>query len=94
MSWKNVFTLLRIFQALAGKVLKIHVRNFMCHASMEIKLNERVNFIIGRNGSGKSALLTALTVGLGAKATTTNRGANMKGNFSLLLQNRFFTKFQ
>ncbi|XP_014472533.1 PREDICTED: structural maintenance of chromosomes protein 6 isoform X2 [Dinoponera quadriceps] len=50
----------------------------MCHAALEIELNENVNFIVGRNGSGKSAILTALTVGLGARANVTSRGASVK----------------
>jgi chromosome segregation ATPase len=37
-----------------------------------------MNFIIGHNGSGKSAVLTALTLCLGGKATATNRGSSMK----------------
>jgi chromosome segregation ATPase len=37
-----------------------------------------LNFIIGRNGSGKSAILTGISVGLGAKATDTNRGSSIK----------------
>jgi len=51
----------------------------MCHEALEIKLNENVNFIVGRNGSGKSAILTALTVGLGARANVTSRGVSVKG---------------
>ncbi|XP_012263077.2 structural maintenance of chromosomes protein 6 [Athalia rosae] len=62
----------------AGKVKRIFVRNFMCHDALEIILNQNVNFIVGRNGSGKSAILTALVVGLGAKATVTSRGTSVK----------------
>jgi chromosome segregation ATPase len=51
----------------------------MCHEALEIKLNENVNFVVGRNGSGKSAILTALTIGLGARANVTNRGVCVKG---------------
>lgn len=50
----------------------------MCHDALEVTLNPNVNFIIGRNGSGKSAILTALTVGLGARANITSRGASVK----------------
>ncbi|XP_011637103.1 structural maintenance of chromosomes protein 6 [Pogonomyrmex barbatus] len=62
----------------AGKVKKIRLHNFMCHDALEITLNENVNFIVGRNGSGKSAILTALTVGLGARANVTSRGTSVK----------------
>lgn len=68
-----------LLQHTVGKVKCIRIRNFMCHEALEIKLNENVNFIVGRNGSGKSAILTALTIGLGARANTTNRGASVKG---------------
>ncbi|EGI61102.1 Structural maintenance of chromosomes protein 6 [Acromyrmex echinatior] len=62
----------------AGKVKKIRLHNFMCHDALEITLNENVNFIVGQNGSGKSAILTALTVGLGARANVTSRGTSVK----------------
>lgn len=55
----------------------------MCHDALEITLNENVNFIVGRNGSGKSAILTALTVGLGARANVTSRGTSVKGVITL-----------
>ncbi|XP_018057117.1 PREDICTED: structural maintenance of chromosomes protein 6 [Atta colombica] len=62
----------------AGKVKKIRLHNFMCHDALEITLNDNVNFIVGQNGSGKSAILTALTVGLGARANVTSRGTSVK----------------
>ncbi|XP_060918880.1 structural maintenance of chromosomes protein 6 isoform X1 [Labrus mixtus] len=55
------------------------MKNFMCHrvfGPFQFGLN--VNFIVGNNGSGKSAILNALTVGLGGKATVTNRGVSLK----------------
>ncbi|XP_078043070.1 structural maintenance of chromosomes 6 isoform X2 [Augochlora pura] len=50
----------------------------MCHDALEVTLNPNVNFIVGRNGSGKSAILTALTVGLGARANVTSRGSSVR----------------
>jgi chromosome segregation ATPase len=37
-----------------------------------------MNFVIGHNGSGKSAILTGITLALGGKAAATNRGSSMK----------------
>ena len=56
------------------------MKNFMCHDAMMVEFNEKINFIVGANGSGKSAILTALTVGLGARARDTDRGPSIKGN--------------
>jgi len=36
-----------------------------------------VNFIGGQNGTGKSAILSAIQAGLGAKASDTHRGSNL-----------------
>lgn len=60
-----------------GSICSIHVRNFFCHDNLQIDLNKNVNFVVGRNGSGKSAILTALVVGLGGRASATNRGNNL-----------------
>lgn len=61
-----------------GIIQEISCTNFMCHEQLVISLGPLINFIIGHNGSGKSAVLTALTLCLGGKAAATNRGQNLK----------------
>jgi chromosome segregation ATPase len=61
-----------------GIIEEVKCTNFMCHEQLTITLGPLINFIIGHNGSGKSAVLTALTLCLGGKATATNRGQNLK----------------
>ncbi|XP_026195156.1 structural maintenance of chromosomes protein 6 isoform X1 [Anabas testudineus] len=62
-----------------GIVESITLKNFMCHHLLgPFQFGPNVNFIVGNNGSGKSAILTALIVGLGGKATFTNRGVSLK----------------
>lgn len=53
---------------------EVQCTNFMCHSRLTIELGPLINFIIGHNGSGKSAVLTALQLCLGGKTTVTNRG--------------------
>jgi len=62
----------------AGIIEEVRCTNFMCHDQLTVTLGPLINFIIGQNGSGKSAVLTALTLCLGGKATATNRGQNLK----------------
>lgn len=62
----------------SGIIEQVTCINFMCHSKLVIPLGPLINFIIGHNGSGKSAILTALTLCLGGKATATNRGQNLK----------------
>ena len=61
-----------------GIIEAVECINFMCHSHLELKFGPLINFIIGHNGSGKSAVLTALTLCLGGKATSTNRGQSLK----------------
>ncbi|XP_022771788.1 structural maintenance of chromosomes protein 6B-like isoform X2 [Durio zibethinus] len=62
----------------AGTIKRIRLENFMCHSSLEIELGEWVNFIAGQNGSGKSAILTALCIAFGSRAKDTQRASKLK----------------
>ncbi len=62
----------------AGIIQEVYVENFMCHRKLSVKLCRNVNFIHGQNGSGKSAILTAIQVCLGAGARRTHRARNLK----------------
>lgn len=62
----------------AGIILRIQVINFMCHRNLTVNLCRNVNFIHGQNGSGKSAILAALQICLGANARRTHRARNLK----------------
>ncbi|TFY75234.1 hypothetical protein EWM64_g8778 [Hericium alpestre] len=61
-----------------GVIEMIEMHQFMCHKYLVFKLGPQINFIIGHNGSGKSAVLSAITVALGGKATATGRGNGLK----------------
>ncbi|XP_011076383.1 structural maintenance of chromosomes protein 6B isoform X1 [Sesamum indicum] len=62
----------------AGIISRIRLENFMCHSNLEIELGDWVNFVTGQNGSGKSAILTALCVAFGSRARGTQRANTMK----------------
>mmetsp|Transcript_28066 Transcript_28066/g.41456 ORF Transcript_28066/g.41456 Transcript_28066/m.41456 type:complete len:1167 (+) Transcript_28066:53-3553(+) len=63
--------------ASVGIIQSIHVENFMCHRKLTVKLNQNVNFISGQNGSGKSAILAAIQICLGAGARRTHRAKQL-----------------
>ena len=62
----------------AGIIHEVYVENFMCHRKLSVKLCRNVNFIHGQNGSGKSAVLAAIQVCLGAGARRTHRARNLR----------------
>ena len=47
----------------------IEIENFRCFNQISVPLKSRVNLLIGNNGSGKSAVLDAIAVGLGVILT-------------------------
>ncbi|XP_024531851.1 structural maintenance of chromosomes protein 6A isoform X1 [Selaginella moellendorffii] len=62
----------------AGIIARIRVENFMCHSNLSIDFVDNVNFITGQNGSGKSAILTALCIAFGIRARGTQRATSLK----------------
>ncbi|KAI1204161.1 P-loop containing nucleoside triphosphate hydrolase protein [Annulohypoxylon truncatum] len=64
--------------ALNAIIESITCYNFMCHTRLHVPLGPLLNFIVGENGSGKSAILTAITLCLGGKASATNRGGSLR----------------
>lgn len=61
-----------------GVLQRVEVHDFMNHHYFQFELGPLINFICGKNGSGKSALLTAIIICLGGKASTTSRGNSLK----------------
>ncbi|KAK0503863.1 P-loop containing nucleoside triphosphate hydrolase protein [Armillaria luteobubalina] len=61
-----------------GIIEAIEMHQFMCHKYLTFSFGPQINFIIGHNGSGKSAVLSAITVALGGKANSTGRGNGLK----------------
>ncbi|NWX20061.1 SMC6 protein, partial [Aegotheles bennettii] len=73
----NCFSLSTVGEV--GIIESIQLKNFMCHSMLgPFQFGSNLNFVVGNNGSGKSSVLTALIVGLGGKATATNRGSSLK----------------
>lgn len=57
---------------------EIQCMNFMNHENLKVMLGPLINFVVGENGAGKSAVLTGITLCLGGKPSATNRGSSMK----------------
>jgi structural maintenance of chromosomes protein 6 len=61
----------------SGVIERVELTNFMCHANLALEFNPHVNFIVGKNGSGKSAIMTGVMIVLGTRASDTARGSSM-----------------
>ena len=59
-----------------GVLRALELQNFMNHTHLRIDFDPHVNFIIGKNGSGKSAIVNALIAGFGHRASATGRNTN------------------
>lgn len=75
---QNMGRLKKDKNARAGIIERVYLKNFKCHSLLEFNLHDRINFILGRNGSGKSAVMDAVILILGARATCTGRQASAK----------------
>lgn len=59
-----------------GIVKRIILRDFMCHSLLDVSFGNQINFITGKNGSGKSAIMTGLIVCFGGR--NHGRGNNVR----------------
>lgn len=50
----------------------------MCHDRLAFEFGPQMNLIVGQNGSGKSAALSALQLALGSKTSLTGRGSTLR----------------
>jgi chromosome segregation ATPase len=62
----------------AGQIVEMYLQDFMCHRKFTMNFCKNVNFISGKNGSGKSSIVSALQVCLGSTAKTAGRGSRME----------------
>eukprot|EP00941_MAST-03F_sp_MAST-3F-sp1_P002344 g2344.t1 len=61
-----------------GIITQVVLKNFMCHKHLVVELGPHLNFITGRNGSGKSAIIAGIQICLGARAADTSRGKSIR----------------
>jgi chromosome segregation ATPase len=57
-----------------GAISCVEVKNFMCHSNLRVDFAPNINFITGQNGSGKSAIVAAISLCFGCRAASTFRG--------------------
>ena len=65
-----------------GVILRLQLINFMNHKTLDLKFGRFINFIGGENGSGKSAILAAVILGLGGRGNVTGRSSSGTGGGS------------
>lgn len=49
----------------AGKIYSIYLKNFTTHAETTVLPGQELNILIGPNGTGKSAIVAAIIIGMG-----------------------------
>jgi chromosome segregation ATPase len=87
----------------AGSIDKMLLVNFLVHEKFEIQFGTNQNFVTGVNGSGKSAIMSAIIIVLGGRARTTMRGDDLgalvrdgqqHGSITVWLSNRGTNAYQ
>ncbi|KAE9985330.1 hypothetical protein EG328_007583 [Venturia inaequalis] len=60
-----------------GAIVRIKVKNFVTYSAAEFLCGPGLNMIIGPNGTGKSTLVCAICLGLGAKTSVLGRAKDI-----------------
>lgn len=63
---------------LEGNIVRIKLSKFLTYDSIEFKTGPYLNIIIGPNGTGKSAIVCAICLGLAGKTSTLGRASELK----------------
>ena len=65
-----------------GALLHIKMQNFKSHGNFEMSFGPRLNFVVGRNGTGKSSILAAVIAALGGNPNkhSNNAGGQKAGS--------------
>ncbi|BFY96965.1 hypothetical protein BsWGS_00005 [Bradybaena similaris] len=61
-----------------GSIVRIKLTKFLTYDSIEFKTGPYLNVIIGPNGTGKSAIVCAICLGLAGKTNTLGRASELK----------------
>jgi len=67
-----------------GGLVCVNMRNFMCHSNFTQNFYAGVNYITGENGSGKSAVVVALSAALGANCNKIGKGDDLSNLIGVL----------
>lgn len=59
------------------RIKEINIRNFRNYEKLDLKLNENMNVFFGKNASGKTNILEAISMLISGKSFRTHRDANM-----------------
>lgn len=57
-----------------GAIVRCRIRDFMTYTDTELKPGPNLNMILGPNGTGKSAVVCAIIIGLAGEVSLTGRG--------------------
>ncbi|XP_053202380.1 structural maintenance of chromosomes protein 5-like [Panonychus citri] len=60
-----------------GAIIRVKLRNFMTYKRVELHAGPYLNMVLGPNGTGKSALVCAMIVGLGGDPSATGRSGSL-----------------
>ena len=60
-------------------VRKIHIENFKGLKELDLEFSEQVTVLIGDNGTGKSSVLDAISIGLGTFLMRTSASLGFNG---------------
>ncbi|XP_054161003.1 structural maintenance of chromosomes protein 5-like [Oppia nitens] len=60
-----------------GNLVRLLLKDFMTYKRVEITAGPHLNLVLGPNGTGKSALVCSIIIGLGGEPSTTGRSGHL-----------------